>query len=191
VPDIRKTQVLALKCRCMLNLPSKLCILANRRHTVDRNAGDLLSLIKCFPNIDDLKISWSFPSPNIRIPHWLPGHLVGARNLSLRPTRNPLTELSQVRRLQIAFNPDYVTSRGISWAAHELGLILKHLPLSHVQHLHVIFEEIIDSKELQENIVQLGVTLGAMRFARLETIHISFNLNVCTLPPVDYWVRHR
>jgi hypothetical protein len=156
---------------------------------VDRDEGDLLSLIKCFPNVDDLKITWSLPST--RSSHWLLSNLPGFFNLSLKPTCNPLTELSQLRRLQILLNPDYNTSSGISWAIRELRSISDHLPLSHVRHLHVLFEEIIDSQELQENIVQLGVTLGAMRFARLETIHISFNFDVCTLPQMDYWVSHR
>jgi hypothetical protein len=156
---------------------------------VHRNEGDLLSLIKCFPNIDDLKISWSIPS--VWSTHWLLSRLPGFQESSLKPTYNPLTELSQLRRFRILLNPDYNTSSGISWAIRELRSILDHLPLSHVRHLHVLFEEIIDSQELQENIVQLGVTLGEMRFARLETIHISFNFDVCTLPQMDYWVRHQ
>lgn len=156
---------------------------------MDRNEGDLLSVIKCFPDLNDLKIQWSLPSA--RRSHWIPSHLPGFPNPSLTPTCSPLTCLPRLRRLQILLEPCYQTSDGFTWAVHELASIFNHLPLIHVRHLHVFFEEIIDPEELQGNIEQLRVTMGAMRFARLETFHRGFNFEVYSPPEEGFWVRHR
>jgi hypothetical protein len=147
---------------------------------MDRTGGDLLSFLQYFPSVEDLEISWSQLYQTI-----LP-------ELSLKTTHDPIAELPQLRRLQLSLHQRMgIAKDGICQAIQELLSLFNHLPLGHVQHLGVYFEELVYSDAMEEYLEQLVLTMNVMRFAALRTFHLGFTFEVFGLPVGDPWVSYR
>jgi hypothetical protein len=164
--------------------PSDLCILANRRHIVDRNEGELLAFIKCFPNLKNLSISWSLLQYDR-----LPGY-------SLRPTDGACNDLSNLRRLEILIHSDFDIEDDrdrVRQSIWELRSLFNHLPLCHVRDVGVFFEDLANSDtdpadhpDSETYYQQLVRAIKSMRFRDLESFHLGFIYEVFELPSGSY-----
>jgi hypothetical protein len=153
---------------------------------VDRDKGELLAFIKCFPNLKNLSISWSLLQYT-RLPEY-----------SLRPTAEPCDELPHLRRLEILIHSDFAEDDQdrICQSIWELRSLFNHLPLCHVKDVGVFFEDFANSGTDPEDhpdsetyYQQLVRTIRSMRFRDLESFHLGFIYDVFELPFMDIWVR--
>jgi hypothetical protein len=131
---------------------------------VDPKGGELLSLIQCFPNLEELSISWSIISSQ------------QPPDYPLKPNDLQSNDLPRdLRRLQI------LPHRSFYWDADEVDVISKsieelqhlsnHLPLNHIKDFGIFFQDfdITNSREEQAYVQQ----------------SFGFSSDVFDVPPVD------
>jgi hypothetical protein len=146
---------------------------------VDPNGEELLSLIQCFPNLEELSISWSIISSQ------------QPPNYPLKPNDLQSNDLPRaLRRLQL------LPHRSFYWDADEVDVISKsieelqhlsnHLPLNHIKDFGIFFQDfdITNSREEQAYVQQLSTVIQAMRLSALESFHFGFSSDVFDVPPV-------
>jgi hypothetical protein len=155
-------------------------ILANKRHTVESNGGELFSLVRCFPNLETLSISWSI----LQRPEPL--------GCPLKLNLGPNDDLPHVRRLQILLHPIFgVDAHETSdETVYEVRSLMQHLPLTHIKEFGIHFETFLDSDTTNNENLLKGLSLAchAMPFEQLESFHLAFNFDVFELPALDVWV---
>lgn len=159
----------------------KLRFLANQKHTINPDQGELLSLLQCFPNLHTASLSWTilYSAPNVRP--------------SLKPTTAPVEGLANLRRLQILLHPDWIGDARIGPDAHgmyELMDLFAHLPLTHVKEVGVFFEDFVNSEMTLVNSVlsTFNQVTSEMRFPTLHTFHLGFAFHIFGLPSGNLWV---
>jgi hypothetical protein len=150
---------------------------------VDPDKGELLAFLQCFPNLQNLAISWS------RL------HDSQQPGCSLKRTREPITELHHLHRLQILLHQDFSNLQlrdpledPFEKYLPELSSLLGHLPLDHLKHFGVYFSVFLDSGSTPRNLPALLTAISEMRFRELESFHLGFNFDVYSLPILDIWV---
>lgn len=151
---------------------------------MDQDEAEPLDLIKCFPSLTNLKISWSLRRYARR------------SSLSLSPTVQPYMGLPHLHRLQICLHSDFLNKDRIGRSIREVRSLFCHLPLSYVKHIGVFFEDFASSRiepgaQAATYYQQLATALESMRFPDLESFHLGFDFLVFGVPFIDIWVRRR